>query len=144
MRTPLCNQAHFAAWRSVQGQVLAKQRDGKDWLSHQLGQCGDRMPVSAQERAHRCAEPNLRQAFIGFSGEHHLIVASDSRSHYDGLGKGRISMRNSASSVATALVVVLTVACAPPVVPSPTAPAVPTNAPLTKVTASYSERVGNY
>src|SRR6266566_8911021 len=58
--------------------------------------------------------------------------------------KGRISMRNIASSVATALVVVLTVACAPPVVPSPTAPAVPTNAPLTKVTASYSERVGNY
>jgi NitT/TauT family transport system substrate-binding protein len=53
-------------------------------------------------------------------------------------------MRSIASHGATALILVLTVACAPPVAPSPTAAPAPTNAPLTKVTASYSERVGNY
>ena len=49
---------------------------------------------------------------------------------------------------ATVLVLLTTVACAPPTAPAPTAAAVTAtvapNAPLTKITASYSERVGNY
>jgi len=63
------------------------------------------------------------------------------------LGGGGIEMGNHRTYAVTGLLMLLAVACASPTAPAPTAPAPPTAAStltLTKLSVSYSERVGSY
>jgi hypothetical protein len=74
MRTVAVDQAVMAAAISVENEVLAHQANGLDGIAVKLAGAPDRLPIAAQQRAHRGAGPDAGEHVIASDGEHFLSL----------------------------------------------------------------------
>ena len=70
MRAVAVDQAVMAAAVAVENEVFAQQANGLDGVAVKLAGAADRLPIAAQQRAHRGAGPDTGEHFIASGGEH--------------------------------------------------------------------------
>jgi hypothetical protein len=70
MRTQLGDQAEFSAAIAEEHEVFAEETDAFGPRRLQVFRRGDRVPIAAQQRAHRRSRADAGQAFVLFSRDH--------------------------------------------------------------------------
>src|SRR2546427_12430623 len=70
----------------VEHEVLAHDAHGLDGVLVEFAHRGDRMPVAAQELAHRRARADLRQRAVFFRAQHHSTFAPQALTSASPLG----------------------------------------------------------